>query len=261
MQDSPDAIDFGPAAHFLPGVPGGPGEDVIFVCEHASNRIPGALRGLGLSPDAQRSHVAWDPGALALAQLMAERIGAPLVHGGVSRLVYDCNRPPEAASAIPDHVERFEIPGNTGLSAADRAARTDAVYRPFHELLSDRIRALRPMLRLMVTIHSFTPVFMGKQRDVEIGLLHGKDPSFARMMVDTAPAQSSYVIRLNEPYSAADGVAHTLNLQGVANGLANVMLEIRSDLIATGADQARMAELLTDWIGRASAGLRAEGAA
>ena len=78
----------------------------LVVCEHASNRIPEVLGDLGLDQAAAReSHIAWDPGALGVATALAARISAPLVHGSISRLVYDCNRPPDAASAIPETSE------------------------------------------------------------------------------------------------------------------------------------------------------------
>ena len=77
---------------------GGP---ILIVCEHASNRIPAPYGNLGLPDKLRESHIAWDPGALGMAKRMADRLQAPLVAGAVSRLVYDCNRPPEAPDAVP----------------------------------------------------------------------------------------------------------------------------------------------------------------
>lgn len=251
MQDSPDIIEFGPAAQVVPGAPGGSGAEVLVVCEHASNRVPVALGGLGLPADLLDSHIAWDPGALDLARGIAALTGATLVHGCISRLVYDCNRPPQAPGAMPEQSETHDIPGNQGLNDAARKARINGVYRPFHDMVADRIRALRPVLTLIVTVHSFTPVFMGKRRSVEIGVLHGRDPAFARAMMDSAPR--NYDVRLNEPYSAADGVAHTLDMHGSVNGLPNVMLEVRNDLLETEEQQEKMARLIVQWICRTRA--------
>jgi len=74
---------------------------VVLVCEHASHYIPAQFDGLGLSDDARHSHAAWDPGAMGVALLMAKQMDAALVASGVSRLVYDCNRPPTAIDAMP----------------------------------------------------------------------------------------------------------------------------------------------------------------
>jgi predicted N-formylglutamate amidohydrolase len=74
---------------------------IVLVCEHAACEIPAELDGLGLDDAARRAHVAWDIGAAALARRLSERLEAPLVSGGVSRLVYDCNRPFSAPDCIP----------------------------------------------------------------------------------------------------------------------------------------------------------------
>ena len=221
---------------------------ILIVCEHASNDIPQHLNNLGLSPAARNSHAAWDPGALGVAVSLLDMLPAVLVHGRVSRLVYDCNRPPEAASAIPEKSEIYDIPGNVNLPANERQARIDYVYRPFETTLHHQINLHRKTLALMVTIHSFTPVYHGKQRDVEIGILHGSDQRFASAMIDKIPPASAFDVRLNEPYSAQDGVAHTLDLHGAGNGLANAMIEIRNDLIQTPDTQRDLARFLSDWL-------------
>lgn len=218
------------------------------MCEHASYHIPPEFEQLGLSDGAANSHIAWDPGALPVAQKMANDLGAVLFYGTMSRLLYDCNRPPDAPSAIPARSEVFDIPGNAGLTPAERTARVSRVYAPFSKALSDEISRHRDSLLLLVTIHSFTPVFHGVEREVEIGVLHGEDARFAQAMMQTKPANAPFCIRANEPYAAADGVAHTLDEHGAGNDLPNVMIEIRNDLIATDADQQAMALFLTDWV-------------
>ena len=222
--------------------------DILFVCEHASNRVPVALDRLGLNDEALQSHIAWDPGALEVADRTAQRLNATLVHGCVSRLVYDCNRPPEALSAIPEKSEAFDIPGNQQLSMAERAARAERVHAPFHATLAREIEVNASTLRLMVTLHSFTPVYCNAHRDVELGILHGRDDRFARTMMQHVPDQKSYDVRLNEPYSAQDGVAHTLDLHCAHSGLPNVMIEIRNDLIRSAQEQDQMAAYIAQWI-------------
>ena len=236
--------DFGAAAHVRPASAASP---FLVVCEHASARMPVFLRSLGLSDELLRSHIAWDPGALGVAEALADLLAAPLVSGGVSRLVYDCNRPPEATDAIPSRSEIHDIPGNRDLDATQRTARIENVYEPFCRALAAEIAA-NPQLRVLVTVHSFTPVYRGDRREVEIGILHGDDPRFARAMLAASPRTNSHVTRLNEPYGPGDGVDHTLNRHGVANGLLNVMIEIRNDLIDTPKRQAAMADLFDDWI-------------
>ncbi|MEX0281593.1 MAG: N-formylglutamate amidohydrolase [Arenibacterium sp.] len=245
MPDALNDSDYGPAVAVQPAPDAA---EILLVCEHGSHWMPPALGNLGLPDHLLTSHIAWDPGALGVAKALAAQLGAPLVHGLVSRLVYDCNRPPEVASSVPAKSESHEVPGNCALNDAARRDRIQRVYTPFRNRLRAEIGKRKAMLRLLVTVHSFTPVFHGQKRSVELGLLHGKDDRFARAMLSNIPATLSRDVRLNEPYSTVDGVAHTLDEHGAKNDLLNVMLEIRNDLITTEAAQSNWAKWLAPWI-------------
>lgn len=227
---------------------------LILVCEHASHVIPSGWAGLGLDPAAARAHIAWDPGALDLARGLARALGAWLVHAPVSRLVYDLNRSPDHPGAMPARSEIFDIPGNMGLTGAQRAIRTAAIYAPFHADLSALIaqRLALGIIPVLVTIHSFTPIWHGTQRKVEFGVIHDADPSLGLRIVEQAQG-ADLQTALNQPYSADDGVTHMLRLHATPYGLQNAMLEVRNDLIATpGAAQA-MALRLAPMLSRAMA--------
>ena len=198
---------------------------VLLLCEHASNALPARFGDLGLDDAARVSHAAWDPGALDLAKALSAALDAPLVAGTVSRLVYDCNRPPEAESAMPTRSEVFDIPGNLGLTEAQRADRVAQVYAPF----CGAVETLRPRTRVLVTVHSFTPIWHGQRRETEIGLLHDSDSRMVDAMLPHAPKDR--VVHRNRPYGPEDGVTHSLKLHAVAHGLPNVMIEVRNDLL------------------------------
>lgn len=219
---------------------------IVLVCEHASNLFPAHWGDLGLTPDQQQAHIAWDPGALGLARGLGQRLGSVLVHAPVSRLIYDCNRAPDMPGAMPARSEVFDIPGNHLISATDRASRTAAVYVPFHNTLraviADRIAlGLAPVI---VTVHSFTKTYHGKSRVVEFGVIHDADDQYARAVLHAAQATTSLRAELNAPYSAADDVTHTLRVQATPYGLPNAMLEVRNDLIASPDAEQRMADML-----------------
>ncbi|WP_455271037.1 N-formylglutamate amidohydrolase [Rhizobium herbae] len=224
---------------------------VLLVCEHASRRLPEKMGSLGLSPEALVSHIAWDPGALAVSQLLVKNLDAVLIHQRFSRLIYDCNRPPQAEAAMPPVSEIFEIPGNSAISPAERLARTEALYVPFSSTISGFIAARKVHDRppVLVTMHTFTPVYHGKKRDVEIGILHDEDSRLADAMLTAAGKSLRYAVRRNEPYGPADGVTHTLIEHGLKNGLLNVMIEIRNDLVSDEIGQRVMADYLTGILG------------
>ncbi len=220
---------------------------VLLVCEHASRRLPQRYGDLGLSQEALASHIAWDPGALGLAQQMSQGLDATLIHQRFSRLIYDCNRPPESPAAMRDVSEIFRVPGNENLSDAERAQRTAALYRPFHQRIGQAIdsRRERGLETVLVTIHSFTPVYFGTERKVEIGILHDRDARLADAMLQLAARGSDYRVERNEPYGPADGVTHTLDVHAIEAGLLNVMIEVRNDLIQNEAGQRVVAGFLT----------------
>jgi predicted N-formylglutamate amidohydrolase len=203
---------------------------VLLVCEHAANRIPAALENLGLDEATRLSHIAWDPGALAVAQVISHILDARLVASTVSRLVYDCNRPPESDQAMRAESEVFLIPGNVALSAAERSARIDYIYRPFQSAVAEAVKT-RPQT-VLVTIHSFTPVYNGTPRKVEVGILHDTDSRLADAMLKAAKKNPKYITERNAPYGPGDGVTHTLNEHAKPEGHLNVMIEVRNDLIA-----------------------------
>lgn len=219
---------------------------VLILCEHASNRFPALFGDLGLDPATRQSHAAWDPGALPVARALARRLDAPLIRACVSRLVYDLNRPPHAPGAMVTRSEIHEVPGNRALSDEDRLARVRAVYLPFHNRVRHEIAARLATGRLdaLITMHSFTPVWHGQPRQVEIGVIHDADDRMARAVHARLAAETGLDVRLNDPYSAADGVTHSLALHATPMGLPHVMLEIRNDLIADPAAQRAMADRL-----------------
>ncbi len=227
----------------------------VFVCEHASNRMPRALGDLGLPAEAFDRHIAFDPGAAALTQGLARRFGGAAVLQAYSRLVIDCNREPSLGDAITTLSEETAIPGNEGLGAAQRAARIEAVWTPFHgaieRLMDARIAAGRPTV--LVTLHSFTPVYRGIARPWHVGIIQADDRRLADPMLAALAADPALVVGDDEPYSAKDNVDYTIRRHGRNRGLPHVMIEVRNDLLRT-------REAIDGWIDRIGNALTASAA-
>lgn len=204
----------------------------VFVCEHASPFIPEKLKQLGLNDAAASGHIAWDPGAETVTRLLGQVFDATVVTATISRLVYDLNRAPEAADAIPAQSEIYEIPGNKNLSVEQTSERIECIYRPFERIVQKEIDRFR-IAPALVTIHSFTPVYNGIARDVQLGILHDADHRLADAMLSGAPAITQLDVQRNKPYGPEHGVTHTLRTHALPRGLLNVMIEIRSDLLDT----------------------------
>lgn len=206
----------------------------VILCDHASNRIPERFGDLGLSAVERLSHIAWDPGALAVSRKMSELLDAPLVESTVSRLIIDCNRALDAPDLIWTLSERTRIAANEGLSEDERQQRIALYHRPYHGAIDMLLEARRNAGRetIVVCMHSFTPVYLGQHRPWPIGLIHGRDQRFTRALHEALEGiDPALNIGWNEPYAALNGVTLTLEKHGDGRGLDATMIEIRNDEI------------------------------
>ena len=132
----------------------------LLVADHAGNIMPRALGRLGIAAPECERHIAWDIGIAGLGRLLADALNATLIQQNYSRLVIDCNRPPDVAASIPEMSELTPIPGNVGLSEASRAARVREIFTPYHERIAAELERRRQAGRatVLIALHSFTPV-------------------------------------------------------------------------------------------------------
>ncbi len=232
----------------------------LLAADHAGRLIPRALGTLGVDEAERQRHIAWDIGIAGVTERLAGLLDATAVLQNYSRLVIDCNRAPDHPTSIPALSEATAIPGNEGLSAADRATRKRAIFDPYHAAIAELIDARRAAGRrtVLVAMHSFTPVFKGVARHVDVGVLYHHATPFSRMMLEVLRAEGDLAVGDNEPYAITDTSDYTVPVHGEGNGLDHVEIEIRQDLIADAAGQtawaSRMARLLTAAAARLRAG-------
>ena len=206
----------------------------MLVCDHASNRIPSKYGNLGLSQIERVSHIAWDPGALAVSRALSEKLDAPLVQSTVSRLIIDCNRDLDAPDLIWTMSEATRIAANENVHLDERTFRINHYHRPYHASIETLLEARRHagMETILVCMHSFTPVYHGVPRPWPIGLIHGLDQRYTRAVYDALKTDDPDLnVGWNEPYAALNGVTLTLEKHGDGRGLDATMIEIRHDEI------------------------------
>ena len=224
---------------------------VVFLCDHASNRVPAALRNLGLPPEELRRHIAWDVGAAALVRRLAVHFDAPAVLSGYSRLVIDCNRALEDEQSIPEVSDGTVIPGNRGLTKREAAARVEACFRPYHEACAAALGRAEARGRVspIVVIHSFTPALSGGSlRPWHTGILWKQDGRLARPLLRVLRARGDLCVGDNQPYNAAapSPRGYTMPVHAAGRGRAGVQIEVRQDLIADEPGIGRWAGILIE---------------
>lgn len=227
----------------------------LLACEHASNHLPAQYGTLGLPVAELSRHIAWDPGALPVAERMAVLLDAPLVASRISRLVADCNRPIDAPDLIWEISESTVIPGNAALDRGERDRRVELAWRPFHDRLERTIATRRAAARptFLVTIHTYTPVWKGVARRWHVGIIHDEDERLSGPLLEGLRAEPGLVVGDNEPYAPKDRVYYTLERHARPLGLPCVMIEIRNDLVADTAGQVAWAERLARLLASATA--------
>jgi predicted N-formylglutamate amidohydrolase len=213
----------------------------LLTADHAGRRIPRRLGDLGLrQPDLSR-HIAWDIGIAGVTERLAEALGATAILQTYSRLVIDCNRQPHVPSAFPVVSEETPIPGNAGLSEGEKTSRRETIFDPYHAEIRRLISVLgRPVY---VAMHSFTPVYLGVARPMQVAVLYNRNPRLSRIMAGLLRSENLAVAE-NEPYRVSDETDYGVPVHAEARGLDYLEIEIRQDLIAEETGQAEWARRL-----------------
>ncbi len=207
----------------------------VLVCDHASPVIPRRLGTLGLSPRDRERHVAWDIGAASVARQLSRILDAPLALPGYSRLVVDCNRPLHEPEAFATQSEDVVITGNQSITDREKVERADAFFWPYHDALHRLVeaRTAGEDVPVMVSVHSFTPVYHGEQRPWHIGVHYRWDSRGGEHALRALRADGTLHVGDNEPYPLALDEDYTVPVHAERRGMPYVLFEIRQDLIAS----------------------------
>jgi predicted N-formylglutamate amidohydrolase len=232
----------------------------LLTSDHYGRLLPKKLGDLGLPESELARHIAWDIGIAGVADALSDHLDAHLIAQRYSRLVIDCNRPPCVASSIPVLSEATTIPGNEGLSSQGAAARRREIFDPYHRRIGEAIDARMHHARptVLVSLHSFTPVYAGVARPWHIGTLYQRDTRLPALLLAALRAEGDLVAGDNEPYAVSDSTDYTIPVHAEARGLVNTGIEIRQDLIAGQSGQRQFADRLARILRAIEETLRAE---
>lgn len=217
----------------------------LFTADHGGRYVPRSLGNLGLDEHELQRHIGWDIGIAEVSRRVAAHFSAFLIVQPYSRLVIDCNRPPEAESSIAELSEHTVIPGNVDLTPEQRLQRRRAVFDPYHERIEAELtrRESEGQRTIVIAMHSFTPRYKDVDREWQAGVLYNRDPRLALSLRDVLQAEG-LVVGDNQPYSVSDATDYGIPRYGEQRGHVHVELELRQDLIAEPDGQTRMSDIL-----------------
>jgi len=218
----------------------------VLIADHAGQRIPARLGDLGLPQAELDRHIGWDIGIAGLAERLSEKLDAFAILQTYSRLVIDCNRPLQAPGSIVEISDGTAIPGNQNLDDNAKTARALEIFAPYHARITQELdrRSEASPAPVLISLHSFTPVFAGFVRPWHTGVLYHRDTRLAHALRDALATEAGLVVGDNEPYAVSDTSDFAVPVHGEQRGLLHVELEIRQDLIADAAGQEEWAERL-----------------
>lgn len=199
----------------------------VITCEHGGNRLPARYRTLFRSAgEALASHRGHDPGSLQLGRDLARGLEAPLVAATVTRLLVDLNRSPGNPTLFSGFTR--------GLGPAERQRLLESHYYPHRrrvEALVDRLVAAGPPV-VHFSVHTFTPVYHGRARSTDVGLLFDPQRPRERALCERlrgalGSVRPELVIHFNRPYRGwTDGLTTALRRRYPADRYLGIELEV-----------------------------------
>ncbi len=205
-----------------------PSVKLLIVADHASNYIPKKYDNLGLAKKDILTHKAFDPGVKDLAINLSNKFNSHLILGKYSRLLIDYNRDVNDPTLISVISDRKLILGNKKITKQERIYRINKIYRPYHEKINKKI--LEKKINVIISLHSFNPIFKGRKRFLEYGILSNEDRRLSDLIINELKKKKNFVGD-NEPYRGSL-IGDTLYKHALKKGIYHSLIEIRNDLLS-----------------------------
>lgn len=228
---------------------------LLILADHATNRLPPLYGNLGLDRSAFGRHIAYDIGVEPLTRALAAKLGAPAVMSCFSRLLIDPNRGEDDPTLIMKISDGAIIPRNYPMTAEEADFRLTHFHRPYHDAVAGmiaRIENATGRAPLVMSMHSFTPIWKATVRPWHAGILWDSDARVARPLIDALAAMPGITCGDNEPYDGALR-GDTMYRHCMKRGIPHALIEIRQDLIADEDGVAEWTERLAPVFGRLNA--------
>lgn len=214
------------------------GPAALVTCEHASERLPDGWRWPDGDARLRGTHWAYDLGAEELARALAAELGTVAVLARFSRLLADPNRPEDSPDLFRREADGEAVGLNRNIDADERNRRL-IPWRAYHEAVDAEIRATSAPI--VFSMHTFTPVYEGTLRAVEVGVLFDEEEDLATTL-RVALTSAGFNVAMNEPYSGKLGLMYSVDRHARRHGRRPIELEVRQDLAASEEAQHRVVQ-------------------
>lgn len=177
---------------------------IIITCEHGGNYIPREYKYLFAAHEKElSSHRGWDIGALEVAKYLSRHIPAPLSYQRVSRLLVETNRSTDNEELFSKYAQELDKPIKKYILNKFYYPYRNAVEKNLAKCIDEGYEVLH------LSVHSFTPVLNGVERQIDIGLLCDEsrwpELEFCQMwQTQIQQLLPEKLTMINVPYNGAD---------------------------------------------------------
>lgn len=244
---STDEIESGASAAFTV-YPGQQYPSVVLLCEHGGNAVPSPWKDLGIPRAFFDTHFGSDIGAAELTINVAERLGATAIVSNYSRLFLDYNRHSNDPDCFKLDMGGIPIPANQRLSETEIQLRERYARLPLERAIDQWTLAEATKPALLISIHSFSPVWNNQIRECEIGVMWREDTRLAHPLIE-ALRQGDIKVDDNQPYDFRTSDWFTLKRHGLDVGVPCAYIEIRNSFLIENGLQIRATEIISNAVG------------
>jgi predicted N-formylglutamate amidohydrolase len=203
----------------------------VVTCEHAGNAVPLNYAHLFHGKEeVLQSHRGWDPGAVGVATALSKELSAPFFICETTRLLIEPNRSLHSEFLFSEYSQ--------SLTDAEKNHLLENYYHPHRSAVEQLIRNSSDGI-LHLSIHTFTPVWDGCERTIDLGLLFDPDRSneakvcedYRTKLKKSLPAMN---IEFNAPYKGIDdGFTTYLRTQFDNDRYLGIEIEINQKFVGT----------------------------
>jgi predicted N-formylglutamate amidohydrolase len=200
---------------------------LIISCEHAGNEVPEEYHHLfEHKPETLQTHRGIDIGALELTNTIAETMEQEAYLHTVTRLLVDLNRSVQSPTLFSEYTK------DQPRSVREHIFKK--YYQPHRKRIEEKVTEIIDQgdRAVHIGVHTFTPVWNGREREVDIGFLY--DPTrkhedqFCRVwrkeVKDRCPG---LCLKMNKPYRGTmDGLTTYLRSNHPAEGYLGIEIEV-----------------------------------
>jgi len=213
--------------------PANPNNKIVVTCEHAKNELPDEYSWT--ENDRKHfvnEHWGYDIGAYNMGEALAKEMKCVFVHSLYSRLLLDPNRSIVADSLFRKNGDGQEIDLNKDITYEEEQKRIKKYFISYYEALREISVKIDPTF--VVSIHSFTPLYQGETRSMEMGVLYGHDSTDFALKVNEGMLGKGYKSEANKPYDGITtmGVIKSLIFARFPTKREGLTFEFRNDILS-----------------------------